>query len=144
MAYEKNAAIEWFWWLHPRIYRLTGGRIGGTVMGMPVLLLTTCGRRTGLPRTRALTYLPRGNDAIVVASYLGEPRHPAWWLNLEANPEAEVQIGAATRPVRAREAVGEERERLWSEIVTDMEEYAAYEGRTERRIPVVVLEPRSS
>ena len=144
MAYEKNAAIEWFWWLHPRIYRLTGGRIGGTVMGMPVLLLTTRGRRTGLPRTRALTYLPRGDTAIVVASYLGEPRHPAWWLNLEANPDAEIQIGSTIRAVRAREASGEERNALWSEIVTSMEEYAAYETRTDRRIPVVVLEPRPS
>ncbi len=144
MAYEKNAAIEWFWWLHPRIYRLTGGRLGGTVMGMPVLLLTTRGRRTGLPRTRALTFLPRGDTAVVVASYLGEPRHPAWWLNLEANPDAEIQIGSTTRAVRAREAVGEERNALWSEIVTNMEEYAAYETRTDRRIPVVVLEPRPS
>jgi deazaflavin-dependent oxidoreductase (nitroreductase family) len=110
-------------------------------MGLPVLLLTTTGRKTGHKRTRALMYLPRGSDFVVIASYLGEPRHPSWWLNLEAQPEAEVQVGSLSTPVRAREAQGDEREELWRAVVQKSPDYDEYQSRTTRRIPVVVLEP---
>lgn len=141
MAYRRNRAVELFWKVHPRLYRWTRGRIGGRVANMPVLLLTTRGRKTGQPRTRALTYLPKDGGFVVVASFLGEPRHPDWWLNLRAHPEAEVQVGGRRLRVRAREAEGEERERLWEEIVRTQPDYAEYQRRTTRRIPVVVLQP---
>jgi deazaflavin-dependent oxidoreductase (nitroreductase family) len=142
MALTRNAVVELFWRVHPRLYRWSGGRIGGAIGGMPVLLLTTTGRKSGEPRTTALTYLPRGDDFVVIASVLGEPRHPAWWLNLAAKPDASVQVGGARHPVRAREAEGEEREALWRAVVAKMPDYDEYKARTSRRIPVVVLERR--
>lgn len=143
MAMRRNAAVELFWRLHPRLYRWSGGRIGGRLMNMPVLLLRTRGRRTGALRENALTYLPADDACVVIGSCLGEPRHPAWVHNLRARPEACVQVGREVVPVRAREAEGEERERLWRAVVERQPEYAAYAERTERRIPVVVLEPRA-
>ena len=142
-ALRRSKAVELFWKLHPWLYRVSGGRIGGKVIGLPVLLLTTTGRRSGEPRTRALTYFPRGAGAVVVASYLGEPRHPDWWRNLEANPRATVQRGRDVIPVHAREAEGEERRTLWGQIVATAPDYDEYQRRTTRRIPVVVLEPEA-
>jgi deazaflavin-dependent oxidoreductase (nitroreductase family) len=140
MAVERSAAVELFWRVHRSLYRWTGGRIGGSLRGLPVLLLTTTGRKTGRPRTTALSYLPHGDDFVVIASYLGEPRHPAWFTNLEARPEASVQVGPTHHSVHAREAHGEERDRLWNAMVAKMADYAEYQARTTRRIPVVVLE----
>jgi deazaflavin-dependent oxidoreductase (nitroreductase family) len=120
---------------------MSGGWIGGQVYGMPVLLLTTVGRKSGTPRTRALMYLPKGEASVVIASFAGEPRDPDWWRNLKANPRAEVQRGRRVTRVRAREAAGEEREQLWGEAVTRDGGYAVYQSPTARRIPVVVLEP---
>ncbi len=93
-------------------------------------------------RTKALMYLPRGDDFVVYASNLGEPRHPYWWLNLEADPNAFVEIGNTHYAVRGREAEGEEREELWRAVVDVAPEYDEYKARTNRRIPVVVLEPQ--
>ncbi len=140
-AFQRSKAVELFWKVHPWLYRISGGIIGSRVLGLPVLLLTTTGRKSGAARTRALTYFPRGETAVVVASYLGEPRHPDWWLNLQANPRATIQRRRQVTQVRAREAEGEERERLWREIVAQAGDYAEYQQRTSRRIPVVVLEP---
>lgn len=139
-AMKKNKLVEWFWRVHPKLYRATGGAIGGKVVGMPVLLLTTTGRKSGQSRTRALTYLPDGDRFIVIASYLGEPRHPDWWLNLEAEPAAVVQVGRETSSVRAREVEGDEREALWARIVELNADYDEYATRTTRQIPVVALE----
>src|SRR4029450_10753092 len=108
MAARRNAAVELFWKLHPHLYRWSGGRIGGRLMGLPVLLLTTTGRRSGEPRTTALTDLAHGDAFVVIASVLGEPRHPAWWRNLEAQPEAEVHVGRERHRGRARNAQGAE------------------------------------
>jgi deazaflavin-dependent oxidoreductase (nitroreductase family) len=141
MAVTRNAFVELFWRVHPALYRLTGGRLGGELMGMPVLLLTTTGRKSRAPRTTALTYLPRGDAMVVIASVLGEPRHPAWWLNLAADPVARVRVRDRTLAVRAREAQGAEREELWRAVVERTPDYAEYQARTTRRIPVVVLEP---
>ena len=143
MAAKRSKLVEVFWKIHPHIYRWTNGRVGGAMLNMPVLLLATKGRRSGQPHTKALMYLPDGDRYVVIASYLGEPRHPAWWLNLRANPEAEIRIGGQRIGVVAREAEGEERARLWNEAVTRQPDYAEYQRRTQRRIPVVVLEPRS-
>lgn len=142
MAMRRNAAVELFWRVHPKLYRWSGGRVGGRLMGLPVLLLRTRGRRSGATRENALTYLPHGDACIVIGSCLGEPRHPAWVHNLRARPEAWVQVGRDVVPVRAREAEGEERTRLWRAMAERQPEYEAYAARTGRRIPVVVLEPR--
>jgi deazaflavin-dependent oxidoreductase (nitroreductase family) len=142
-APKKSKLVELFWKVHPWLYKKSNGRIGGNLVGMPVLLLTTRGRKSGQPRERALTYVPAGEAFAVIASYLGEPRHPDWYLNLKANPDATVRRGGVDVPVRAREAQGEERERLWREAVRRNADYDEYAGRTDRRIPVVVLEPRA-
>jgi len=143
-AVRKTKLMQLFWRLHPWLYEKTGGWIGGSIMGMPVLLLTTRGRKTGAPRTKALMYLPKGEACVVIASYAGEPRHPDWWLNLEADPRAEIRRGRDTVRVVAREAEGDERDQLWREVVARESGYATYETRTSRRIPVVVLEPDRS
>ena len=142
MAIQKSKAVELFWKVHPRLYRWSGGRIGNRLLGLPVLLLTTTGRRSGEPRTTALTYFPKGEACVVIASYLGEPRNPAWFLNLQKSPQAEIQVGTRRIAVTAREAEGDERTRLWDEVVSKTRDYAEYQERTERRIPVVVLEPQ--
>ncbi len=143
MAATRNKAVELFWKLHPTLYRWTGGRVGGRLMNLPVLVLRTVGRKTGRRRENALMYLPQGKDAwVVIASVLGEPRHPAWYLNLRAQPDTEIQLGSQRIPVRARDAQGAERDRLWHEVVAQQPDYAEYAKRTEREIPVVVLERR--
>jgi deazaflavin-dependent oxidoreductase (nitroreductase family) len=140
-AVKRTKLVELFWKLHPWIYQVTHGHLGGSAMGMPVLLLTTKGRKTGQAHSKALMYLARDDAFVVVASYLGEPRHPAWWLNLKADPKAQIQIGNRHITVVAREAEGDECTRLWAEFVARESGYAAYQQRTTRRIPVVVLEP---
>jgi deazaflavin-dependent oxidoreductase (nitroreductase family) len=128
--------------LHERIYRLTGGKVGGKAGKAPVLLLTTTGRKSGRPRTSPLLYARAGdNGYTVIASTGGAPQHPLWYLNLQANPVAEVTVGRETRKVRARDAQGEERERLWRSLADLYPGYDRYARRTSRRIPVVVLEP---
>jgi deazaflavin-dependent oxidoreductase (nitroreductase family) len=120
--------------------RLTGGRFV-KVGPMDALLLTTTGRKSGERRDVALNYLPDGNSYIVVASYAGEDRDPAWWRNLKTDPDAEVRVSGARVRVRAREVDGAERERLWARIVAKDPAYDEYRHRTKRRLPVVVLQP---
>jgi len=128
---------------HAAIYRATGGRIGGSIPGVPsLLLLDHVGAKTGKRRTTPLVYMPRGDDFVVVASKGGYPKDPAWLHNLRAHPETTVQIGRDTRPVRAREATGEQRRALWPKAVKFNPMWGRYQERTEREIPVVVLEPR--
>ncbi|MFV2073875.1 MAG: nitroreductase/quinone reductase family protein, partial [Thermoanaerobaculales bacterium] len=100
------SAMHLFW------YRLTGGAIGGSLAGRPVLLLTTTGRKSGRRRTTPLVYLEDGDNMVLVASNGGNQRHPVWWLNLERNPEAEVRVRNEKSRVTAEKAEGEERERL--------------------------------
>lgn len=118
---------------------MSGGRAGGRLIGMPVLLLTTAGRRTGRRRTTALTYLAHGPDVVIIASNGGAPKHPDWFLNLRTRPEVEVDLGRRRLMMIAREAKGPERETLWARVVQMNRRYAAYQSRTKRRIPVVVL-----
>ena len=141
---KRTWLVEQFWKWHPRIYRWSGGRLLGHLTGMDVLLLETRGARSGATRATCLTFFApseRPDAFVVIGSFLGEPRHPAWVHNLRAHPEATVQVGARRLRVRAREAQGEERARLWSELVSVQPDYRQYEGRTDRVIPVVVLEP---
>ena len=137
-----RGATKYLGALHRLFYRASGGRIGARVWGLPVVLLTTIGRRTGKTRTVALCSLRDGDDTIVVASYGGLDRPPAWWLNLEANPQAELQTGRTRRAVTARNASPAERARLWAEVTAQAPGYLDYERRTSREIPVVILRPR--
>lgn len=125
-----------------RMYRLTGGRLGGSFDGAPVLLLHHVGRRSGEPRVTPLLYLADGRDLVIVASMGGTPKNPAWFHNLVAAPDIEVEVGRDRRPVRAEVADAEERARLWPRVVELYPGYAAYQARTDREIPVVLLRPR--
>jgi deazaflavin-dependent oxidoreductase (nitroreductase family) len=127
--------------IHNSIYRLTGGKIAGRIGKAPVLLLTTTGRKSGKRRTNPLLFTRAGDGYAVIASKGGADQHPLWYLNLKANPRAEVRVGRRTRKVHARDAEGDERERLWREIVDLYSGYDTYQARTSRQIPVVVLEP---
>jgi deazaflavin-dependent oxidoreductase (nitroreductase family) len=129
--------------VHIWIYRLTRGLIGHRAAGLASLLLTTTGRRSGVARTVALTYVPDGRDYVVVASNGGSDRPPAWWLNLQARPEATVEVGAARVTIVAHAADPDERRRLWPLLTAANPFYTRYEQLTSRAIPVVVLRPRS-
>ncbi|MFK7895671.1 MAG: nitroreductase/quinone reductase family protein [Myxococcota bacterium] len=136
---ERSAAVEFFWKWHPRVYRWTGGRVGGKLANLPVLLLRSKGRKTGVIRESGLTYLPWGDDFVVIASVLGEPKNPGWYHNLLATPDVEVQVGAENVAVRAEEAEGEERERIWTALIAESPDYSNYKDRAGRRIPVMLL-----
>ncbi len=129
--------------IHTRLYRLTRGRLGHQAAGLASLLLTTRGRRSGVERTVALTYVPDGSDYVVVASNGGADRHPAWWLNLQARPEATVQVGPDLVTIVARAADPTERQRLWPKLTAANPFYTRYELLTSRPIPVVILRPRA-
>jgi deazaflavin-dependent oxidoreductase (nitroreductase family) len=127
---------------HTILYRVTGGLIGHRFPGgPPMLLLDHVGARSGRRRTTPLAYLADGEALIIVASKGGHPRHPAWFHNLRANPDTTIQVGSARRTVRARVATPEERERLWPLVVETYRGYSGYQARTEREIPLVILEP---
>jgi len=129
---------------HTFIYQASGGRIGHRFPGAPpMLLLEHVGAKSGERRTSPLAYVDDGADAVLVASKGGYPKHPAWFHNLKANPDAKVQIGRERRAVHARVATDAERERLWPMAVATYSGYAEYQERTERQIPLVVLEPRA-
>jgi F420H(2)-dependent quinone reductase len=127
--------------VHRGLYRATGGKVAGAIGPLNVLLLTTTGRKSGKARTVPLLYTPADGSYAVVASMGGAPRHPDWCLNLRAEPSAMIEIGRDRVKVRAREAEGEERERLWRAMVDGYPGYDRYQAMTPRRIPVVVLEP---
>ena len=129
--------------VHQWLYEKTDGRIGRSIGGRPMLLLRTVGRQTGEARTSALLYVPDGERYAVIASKGGDVRHPGWFHNLTAHPEVEIQIGRERIPVKARVAEGEERERLWAKAnEVNQGQYDTYQSRTDRKIPVVVLERR--
>jgi deazaflavin-dependent oxidoreductase (nitroreductase family) len=138
-----RSATKYLGALHRVLYRVSGGRIGGRLWDMPVVLLTTTGRKSGKRRTVPLCSLRDGDDVVVIASYGGLDQPPSWWLNLEANPSAELLTGRTRRTVTARNAAPDERTRLWAEVTARAPGYLEYERRTTREIPVVVLQPRS-
>jgi len=127
--------------LHSALYRWSGGRVGGSIWGLSILLLTTTGRKTGTSRTTPLCFLPDGEDLVVVASNGGMDWFPSWWLNLSQQPLATVQIGRSRRAVVAREASSEERARLWTELTAIAPGYLKYQQRTRREIPLGILQP---
>ena len=126
------------------VFRATGGRLGSRFAGgAPVCLVTTKGRKSGAPRTVALIYLADGENVVIVASKGGMAKHPIWYLNLVANPRCEVEIGGAKRSMVARTASAAEKQALWPRLVGVYRDYDDYQARTERDIPVVILEPRA-
>ncbi len=126
---------------HIRAYQETGGEVGYTWNGVPTLLLTATGRRTGQKRTSALIFGRDADDYLVVASMGGAPTHPMWYLNLQANPEATIQVKDQTLAVVARTASAAEKPRLWKIVAGVWPNYDVYQSRTDRDIPVVVLSP---
>jgi len=134
---------------HVARYQATNGEDGymfdlrpvGGDREVPTLLLTTQGRKTGQSRTLPLIFEQVGENYIVVASKGGSPQHPAWYLNLQANPEVQVQIKARKFTARARTAQGEERAQLWADMVHHFPPYTTYQNKTARQIPIVILDP---
>jgi proline iminopeptidase len=126
---------------HVRRYRETGGEVGHVwKRGSKTLLLTTHGRKTGNETTTPLIYAEDGGNYVIVASKGGAPRHPGWYRNLAKDPNVHVQVKDDVFSARARTATGDERERLWQLALQQWPDYDAYQTRTEREIPVVVLE----
>ena len=127
---------------HVRVYRETDGERGYHWRGANILLLTSEGRKSGEPRTTPLIHRTDGERWIVVASKGGTPENPGWYENLEANPDASIQVKGEVIPVRASTAQGEERSRLWSLMTEVWPAYDEYQARTSQEIPVVVFERR--
>ncbi len=137
--------------IHRFVYRVSGGRLGNSLGGMPMLLLTNVGRKTGKQRVTPLLFVEDRNGAddgsarwVVGASNAGDDRDPAWWLNVQSRPDTTIQVGAAHHDVRARRASPDEVERIWPTLVAAYRPYDDYRDRTTRDIPVVFLEPRSA
>jgi len=128
---------------HRMVLRATGGRLGWNASGMPVIELTTIGRRSGQPRATMLTSpYQEGSTIVVVASRGGDDHHPAWYLNLREHPEVTVSMGGEPgEQMRAEIADPEDRARLWPLITADHPNYAGYQRKTKREIPVVLLRP---
>jgi deazaflavin-dependent oxidoreductase (nitroreductase family) len=124
------------------VYRWSGGRIWGKWKGgPPILLLHHVGRKSGKERVSPIVYTPNGNDLLLVASFGGAAKDPVWWLNLKANPRTSVEVGRDRREVVARLATPEEKATLWPKLCEANPDYAKYEEKTDRDIPVVILSP---
>ena len=131
--------------MHRAIFNVSKGRIFGKALGMPLIELVTIGRRSGKERSTMLSVPIVDRDRLVlVASFGGDDRHPAWYLNLQANPEVRVTMAGSTHTMIARTATEDEKTELWPQIISVFEGYARYQKRTERQIPVVILEPPGS
>jgi deazaflavin-dependent oxidoreductase (nitroreductase family) len=139
---DRATDSQWDWVAeHTRTYLTSGGTEGHENNGVRTLVLATTGRRTGTPRRTALIYGTSGDDHVVVASKGGAAEHPAWFLNLEAEPTVGVQVGTRRFSARARVATGAERAELWARMVEIFPLYDEYARKTDREIPVVVLTP---
>lgn len=125
---------------HVRQYRKTDGEVGHDWQGTQTLLLTTTGRRSGEPRELPLIYAANGDDYLIVASKGGADQPPAWYVNLKANPDVEVQVKGERFKARARDATPEEKPELWKTMTAEWPAYDEYQTKTAREIPVVVLE----
>jgi deazaflavin-dependent oxidoreductase (nitroreductase family) len=124
-----------------QLYEATGGEQGGTLGGKPCVVVTSRGRRTGKLRKTPLMRVEHDGTYAVVASLGGAPKHPVWYYNLHANPEVTLQDGADVYDMKAREVTGDEKAMWWARAVEVWPDYDTYQARTDRRIPVFVLEP---
>jgi deazaflavin-dependent oxidoreductase (nitroreductase family) len=140
LAERDHVAMLEFNWRLVAEYRAGGGRLGGRLEGVPVLLLNTVGARTGDQRTTPVNYTTDGDRYVIVASKRGAPTNPAWYHNLVARPTATIEVGMERFEVRWRIAEGEERDRLFAQLAARLPMFADYQRRTTRRIPVLVLE----
>ena len=122
-------------------FRTNAGKVGGPFEGVPILLLHHRGAKSGTQRVSPLAYRRDGDNLVVFASKGGAPTNPDWYHNLRANPDVDIEVGTDELKARARVAEGDERERLWAAQKQDVSAFASYEEKTERQIPVVVLEP---
>jgi len=127
---------------HVQLIRRTGGRIGNQMFKQPMMLLTTTGRRSGQPRVTPLLGIPDGDRYLAIGSNGGDDRTPQWVLNLQANPEATIEVEGETIPVLATIATPEEKKALWPKAVAAYKGYANYQRRTSRDIPVIILTRR--
>ncbi len=148
MSAQKQVMPSWIA-EHVKLYQkdpekahLWDSALGGSKGLIPTLLLTTKGRKSGTPHLTPLIYSKQGSGFAVIASKGGAPEHPAWYLNLQANPEVEIQVGPQHYMARARTAAPEERKRIWLEMAKLYPPYDAYQARAGREIPVVILEPK--
>jgi deazaflavin-dependent oxidoreductase (nitroreductase family) len=123
-------------------FRANGGKVGGPFEGAPMVLLHTTGAKTGQERVNPVVYQAVGDDVVVFASKAGAPEHPDWYRNLMAHPDTTIELGTETVSVHARTAEGEERQQIWTKQKERMPQFADYEQKTAREIPVVVLERR--
>lgn len=142
MVNLKDVTVRVLTGIHRAVFRVSRGRFANTGFRMPVVELTTIGRKSGKRRSTMLTSPVQDGDSLVlVASYGGDDRHPTWFLNLRDNPKVDVTMRGQTRSMRARVASAEEKARLWPGVVAAYKGYAQYQTRTERDIPLVIVEP---
>ena len=137
-----NLALKLGASVHAVVYRATGGKLFGRMGKSPILLLNTVGRKSGKKRATPLLYVVDGEDFVIIASKGGAPTHPAWYLNLMANPDATVEVEDRKVRVKAEEVGGEEKARLWQKMAEMYPNYDDYQKKTKRQIPLVVLHPR--
>jgi deazaflavin-dependent oxidoreductase (nitroreductase family) len=124
------------------LYRLSGGRIMGKLKGSPICLVTMTGRKSGRTITIPLMYTAHNDDVLLVASLGGAPKHPVWYHNIMAQPEIVIQDGRRVRTMRARQAGAAEKAALWPLCVASYPEFADYQAKTDRDIPVLICEPK--
>lgn len=138
---KMNPLFKAFVGVHVAVYRATGGKLGSTMAGGKVLLLTTKGRKTGKQRTVPVMYFERDGRRYVIASFGGAPTHPAWYNNMQANPDVEVQVGGKRYRARPEVVSGEERATVWQQVVREMPQFDGYEKKAtgKREIPVIRL-----
>ena len=136
-----NLALKLGSGVHAGVYRATNGKVFGSMGKSPILLLNTVGRKSGKKRTTPLLYVMDGEDFVLIASKGGAPTHPAWYLNLMANPDVSVEVGDREVRVRAEEVDSEEKVRLWQKMVEIYPTYDDYQTKTKREIPLLVLRP---
>jgi F420H(2)-dependent quinone reductase len=139
-----NILFKVFLAIQVGLYRLSGGRLGGTLGKFKVLLLTTKGRRSGKLRTTPLGFFERANGYVIVASKGGADHNPAWYLNLKSNPQVTIQVFERVILVTAEILSGEEREQAWQQVITTAPQYGSYQKKTTRQIPLILLHPINS
>jgi deazaflavin-dependent oxidoreductase (nitroreductase family) len=126
---------------HVALYRLTSGKLGGTILGLPVLLLTTIGRKSGKQHTTPVAYFPHGDGYMIVASNQGQGKLPNWWLNMRESKQAQIEIGRKRMRVSAQQTSPQERQRLWPSVVARLSNYERYQQSTSYPIPLILLHP---